>query len=155
MNKRPWSIKSALLLLLALFILAGAGLHLYLGIRTRLDHAALLLEGSRAIGTVTRKQANSAYPSDTAVYTVTYTFSSTDGTLMTDTSESIPYSSWKELKVGGPIEIVFDPLRPTYSSPTNQEWPSLSAIILWTIVITSIGLFVLRLWSRKNRYGGE
>jgi hypothetical protein len=127
-----------LLLPVVVALLAG-GVELYFGMRDYLTDTRILNHSSRTIGTVTEKR--DSWNLDSTAYWVTYTFAPSNGESLTGKHDHLTWESWRDLKVGGPIEIAFDSADPTKNFPVARGIRPLSHIIIWTLVF-SVGAFI-------------
>ena len=112
---------------LAVFLLAFAGALYYVFLPDYLEHNRILNHGSRVTGRITK-----VYPfrsSDTEFYTsITYTFAPHNGLLLTNAYDI----SWTSIpEIGEPVEIAYDPAKPTVNFPVRYYSPLGGHIILW------------------------
>ncbi len=153
MKKTFWSVKSFLIIFLAICIIVGSLIISYRGLKHHWDYFQLLNEGSHTWGTVIN--TGETYNGwDVTGYTIAYKFSDNTpekGSLSTTYTSEIPYSVWKQIQTGSQIEIVYNPDNPSKNSPIFADVPGLWEQIIPGLICTVIGSGILFSISKVQR----
>ncbi len=134
--------------MVAAIIAVAIGIELFTGVSQRYkEKSELLVGGSRVIGTVVKKSVTPPGPSEaggagTDTYSVSYIFSAASGEQLSGSSD-IKYKLWEQLDVGSPIEIVFDPVKPSHNLPVAAELPEMGMAYFGSIVVAGLSFLII------------